>query len=458
MGLIVRPFNYVAGAIIVATQNNSNETTLYNLVNGNIEDANLGLVTESAITFNGSGHDHSGGTDGSIIDISGAGFLLRCATTGIDHAIIGRSSSAGAHAGIRGDASTASAYAGNFDHTAAGTTLLVDCSGGGTCMLIQNASGVAANHTMNVKHRGTTAARSGIYIDEVTSSGYGIWIDGVDGDGIRINQSGAGGSTNAIEVLDNRSATPLIATVNLEKDNTSGSGHVLQVSTVVNSGTTADAALRVQGGEYGLLVENHVNSETGAQVAIFRAEPGGVTALAPPTGGWFRIEGNGGVQDNCAFFDGYVKIEGSLHCAGGTKLFTNPHPHRSDKGLAYVCLEGPENGIYWRSRGVTVPGDRTIDPSVCRIPLPDYVVLASVEGEEMDVLVTPRKRCSINAYHDVEKQEIVVECDTEGVRFSILCFGTRRYFEDHEVVVDADWTDLRADPTSCAAKAYGALN
>lgn len=41
MGLVTRTYTYSAGAVIVASQHNDNENTLYNLVNGNLSTANL---------------------------------------------------------------------------------------------------------------------------------------------------------------------------------------------------------------------------------------------------------------------------------------------------------------------------------------------------------------------------------------------------------------------------------
>jgi hypothetical protein len=43
-GTVVRPFNYTPGATIFSSQVNQNETTLYNLVNGNIDMANVGAL------------------------------------------------------------------------------------------------------------------------------------------------------------------------------------------------------------------------------------------------------------------------------------------------------------------------------------------------------------------------------------------------------------------------------
>ena len=52
MGLITRPYNYVAGQTIRAAEVNSNENTLYDAVNGNLEDINLksDSLTERVLT------------------------------------------------------------------------------------------------------------------------------------------------------------------------------------------------------------------------------------------------------------------------------------------------------------------------------------------------------------------------------------------------------------------------
>jgi hypothetical protein len=154
---------------------------------------------------------------------------------------------------------------------------------------------------------------------------------------------------------------------------------------------------------------------------------------------------------------GHARVTGDFHIggdlsAGGSKLgFVNPHPKDEKKAIKFVVLEGPENGIYWRTR-VTLP------PSgAARIPLPEHVVLAQAEGDEMDVLATPRRLCQMAAYHDVVRNEIVVESDLPGVEVSVMCLGTRRYFEEFESIVDHNWTEDRKKDGSAAQKAYGPL-
>lgn len=70
MGTITRPYTYTAGNTITASQNESNETTLYNEFNGNIDNANIkssAAIVESKIAFNTStGHSHNGTDSKSI--------------------------------------------------------------------------------------------------------------------------------------------------------------------------------------------------------------------------------------------------------------------------------------------------------------------------------------------------------------------------------------------------------
>lgn len=57
MGLVSKPYQFSSGAIIVASEHNSNFDTLYNLVNGNLSNANVSAsaaIAYSKITLTGS--------------------------------------------------------------------------------------------------------------------------------------------------------------------------------------------------------------------------------------------------------------------------------------------------------------------------------------------------------------------------------------------------------------------
>lgn len=64
MGLTTRLYDYVAGNTIDPAQNNANEETLYNEINGNLDNANIDTsagIVESKLAFSTStGHNHDG--------------------------------------------------------------------------------------------------------------------------------------------------------------------------------------------------------------------------------------------------------------------------------------------------------------------------------------------------------------------------------------------------------------
>lgn len=64
MGTITRPYTYTAGNTIDPTEVTSNETTIYNEFNGNIDNNNIkssAAIVESKLAFSTStGHDHDG--------------------------------------------------------------------------------------------------------------------------------------------------------------------------------------------------------------------------------------------------------------------------------------------------------------------------------------------------------------------------------------------------------------
>lgn len=68
MPLVTKPNTYVAGTTAQSAEVNANEDTLYNLVNGLLDDDNVASLTEAAsIVFAGTGHNHTGTTQGALI-------------------------------------------------------------------------------------------------------------------------------------------------------------------------------------------------------------------------------------------------------------------------------------------------------------------------------------------------------------------------------------------------------
>lgn len=78
MATITKPFTFSAGAIVVASEHNSNFDTMYSEFNGSIANANVSAsagIVESKLTFAATGHDHTGATAGKLIPI-GTGLTI----------------------------------------------------------------------------------------------------------------------------------------------------------------------------------------------------------------------------------------------------------------------------------------------------------------------------------------------------------------------------------------------
>lgn len=125
MGTITRPNTYTAGNTIDPTENNDNETTIYNEFNGNIDNNNIKAsagILESKIAFNTStGHTHNG-TDSKAIPKGYGSTVVGTLTTGTSvtpvHVVIA-------------DQTITKAYA-NVKTAPTGASILIDINVNGT--------------------------------------------------------------------------------------------------------------------------------------------------------------------------------------------------------------------------------------------------------------------------------------------------------------------------------------
>lgn len=67
MGLISLPYSFSPNTLIESAKVNSNFTTIYAEFDGSITDANVSSLSESKVTFSGTGHAHNGGATGQSI-------------------------------------------------------------------------------------------------------------------------------------------------------------------------------------------------------------------------------------------------------------------------------------------------------------------------------------------------------------------------------------------------------
>jgi hypothetical protein len=107
--------------------------------------------------------------------------------------------------------------------------------------------------------------------------------------------------------------------------------------------------------------------------------------------------------------------------ATGTKHFLEPHPRDPSKMIAYVALEGPEAGTYFRGRG-------KFERGMARINVPeDFRLVTAAEG--LTVQVTPIGAMATVGVMSMSLNEIVVQ-SSRNVEFSYLVQGVRANFPD----------------------------
>ena len=139
-------------------------------------------------------------------------------------------------------------------------------------------------------------------------------------------------------------------------------------------------------------------------------------------------------------------IHGQIQSAGGTKYavysqgkfgstsnkgFIHPHPKQSGKVVEFICLEGNENGTYFRGKG-------KISGGVAEIEIPEEWQLVTAKTE-LTVHLTPIRSLARLAVWDLSREKITVRGE-EDCTFSYIVHGVRRGFEKHTPVrVNADF-------------------
>jgi hypothetical protein len=107
---------------------------------------------------------------------------------------------------------------------------------------------------------------------------------------------------------------------------------------------------------------------------------------------------NGALTVNGACkINGFLKFTGSI--VGTTKKFDIPHPTKENHRLAHSCIEGPENGVYYRGR---LSGKNVIE-------LPDYWQ-GLIDPESITVNLTPHRTY----------QELFVKSIECGTKITVL--------------------------------------
>ena len=123
---------------------------------------------------------------------------------------------------------------------------------------------------------------------------------------------------------------------------------------------------------------------------------------------------------------GAVNVGGSLS-ASGTKSFVDPHPTDFNKAIAYVALEGPEAGTYFRGRGRIHDGVGTIE-------VPESFRLVSDE-DGLTVQITPIGHVANVAGMSLDLNSVTVKSSVRELEFFYVVNGVRRSFKNFDPIV-----------------------
>jgi hypothetical protein len=123
---------------------------------------------------------------------------------------------------------------------------------------------------------------------------------------------------------------------------------------------------------------------------------------------------------------GAVNVGGNF-TASGTKSFVDPHPTDFTKAIAYVALEGPEAGTYFRGRGRIHDGVGTIE-------VPESFRLVSDE-EGLTVQITPIGHVANVAVMSLDLNSVTVKSSVRELEFFYVVNGVRRSFKNFDPIV-----------------------
>ena len=121
---------------------------------------------------------------------------------------------------------------------------------------------------------------------------------------------------------------------------------------------------------------------------------------------------------------GDCNVTGSLTAM--TKSFAHPHPTDPTRQINYVCLEGAENGTYFRGSGRLSEGRAEIE-------VPEHFRLVS-KGEGLTVQITPMGRAEV--WVEEKGLERIVVRGTADVEFDFFVNGLRQGFGAHQAIVE----------------------
>jgi hypothetical protein len=220
--------------------------------------------------------------------------------------------------------------------------------------------------------------------------------------GVLAQSFGDTGATFALRAQNDSSsvdATALLATINADDD-------------ALNFGAAVRSAVRGEAGgvSFGVL---GISENIGT--AGYYVSAAGTTLASGWLGASFGVDPSPGAAPPWAVFG-----NGDIG-ATGAKFFLEPHASDASKMIAYIALEGPEAGTYFRGRG-------KFERGMARIPVPeDFRLVTDAEG--LTVQITPIGAMATVGVMSMDLNEIVVQ-SSRNVEFSYLVQGVRSSMKD----------------------------
>jgi hypothetical protein len=120
----------------------------------------------------------------------------------------------------------------------------------------------------------------------------------------------------------------------------------------------------------------------------------------------------------------------------GTKNFVTPHPSNPGADLIHACLEGPENGVYYR-------GEAELEGGHAVVTLPNYFeALTRTEGRTVHLTAKGREPFLLS-YEDVVDGRFTVHGTKPDGRFSWEVRAVRADLEPLEPEPEPDSSGSR---------------
>lgn len=323
---------------------------------------------------------------------------------------------------------------GAYDGAGAGAGRTINAANG--AVTITGAGGLASSANVDSAGsvRATTALTGGLVAAQLARTADGGRVEANDESGNQAARVGAAtGGSGGIAVM--RMANPALSGTALIGDpaGTNAGGQVA----VFNGSQNFTSTLTVSSGGSGLI---DVYAGTASNVPVVTA------GASSANGGYFQVADAAGsprvVATQVVAGHGVINIANSSGVTGvqlvgnGTKSFVAQDPQRADRMIRYVCLEGPEAGMYCRGKAQLKDGRASIEfPGHFR---------SLAAADSVTVSLTPRSSGSrgLAAENVTASGFDVVElaAGTGAYEVDWVAYAVRAGFEDFPVYIPAgEW-------------------